>query len=100
MTKPTTPTTGAEATVRAAQAFTRRTLLTRSALLGSAAAAPLIAILYERTGNLTTVLLVLAGFAVITMACALFFPDRREELAPELWEQANAQANLAPAAAE
>ena len=39
MTKPTTPTTGAEATVRAAQAFTRRTLLTRSALLGSAAAA-------------------------------------------------------------
>ncbi len=46
MTKPTNPTTGAEATVsgaeatvRAAQAFTRRTLLTRSALLGTAAAA-------------------------------------------------------------
>ena len=68
--------------------------------LGSAAAAPLIAVLYEHTGNLTTMLLVLAGFALITMACALFFPDRPEELAPELWEQASARPALAPAAAE
>jgi hypothetical protein len=22
---------------------------------------------------------------VVTLACALFFPDRREELQPELW---------------
>ena len=71
--------------------------------LGSAAAAPLIAVLYERTGNLTTMLLVLAGFALITLACALFFPDRPEELAPELWERANAQPALpalGPVAAE
>ena len=39
----------------------------------------------ERTGNLTAVTLVLAGFSVVTLGCALFFPDRREELAPELW---------------
>ncbi len=38
MTKPTDPQKAAEATVRAAQAFTRRTLLTRSAVLGTAAA--------------------------------------------------------------
>ena len=68
--------------------------------LGSAAAAPLIAVLYEHTGNLTTMLLVLAGFALITMACALFFPDRPEELAPELWEQASTRPALAPVAAE
>jgi hypothetical protein len=36
--------------------------------------------------------LVLAGFAVITLVCAMMFPDRREELVPELW--------AAPAAAE
>lgn len=65
--------------------------------LGAAAAAPLIAVLYDRTGNLTTVLLVLAGFAVITMACALLFPDRPEELSPELWEQAHAKSDMAGA---
>ena len=56
----------------------------------------------ERTGNLTTVLLVLAGFAVVTLACALWFPDRAEELRPELWEQpdANINAGMAPVAAE
>ncbi len=68
--------------------------------LGSAAAAPLIAVLYEHTGNLTNVLLVLAVFALITMACALFFPDRPEELAPELWERASTDRVLAPVAAE
>lgn len=55
--------------------------------LGSAAAAPLVATLHERSGNLAAVTAVLAGFAVITLGCALFFPDRREELQPELWEQ-------------
>ena len=34
------------------------------------------------------VTLILAGFSVVTLACALFFPDRREELTPELWAAA------------
>jgi ABC-type Fe3+-siderophore transport system permease subunit len=55
--------------------------------LGAAAAAPLVSFLHERSGNLSMVTLVLAGFAVITLVCALFFPDRQEELAPELWPQ-------------
>jgi MFS family permease len=56
--------------------------------LGAAGAAPLVSFLHERTGNLTMVTLVLAGFAVVTLLCALFFPDRREELQPELWSAA------------
>ena len=69
--------------------------------LGAAIAAPLISVLYDRTGNLTTVTLVLAAFALITLTCALFFPDRREELAPELWQRmspgsAPTGRNLAP----
>ena len=61
--------------------------------LGAAAAAPVVGFLHERTGNLTAVTLVLAAFSMVTLACALFFPDRREELAPELWA-------TVPAAAE
>jgi MFS family permease len=53
--------------------------------LGSAGAAPLVGFLHERTGNLFAVTLTLAAFTLITVACALFFPDRREELQPELW---------------
>ena len=56
--------------------------------LGSAVAAPLVAILHERTGSLAAATLVLAAFAVLTLACALLFPDRREELEPELWARA------------
>ncbi len=56
--------------------------------LGAAAAAPIVGFLHERTGNLTVVTLVLAGFSVVTLGCALFFPDRREELEPELWAAA------------
>ncbi len=56
--------------------------------LGSAAAPWVVGALYERTGSLTAVTLILALFALITLACAVFFPDRREELAPELWEMA------------
>jgi MFS family permease len=56
--------------------------------LGAAAAAPLVGFLHERTGNLSTVMLVLAVLAVITLLCAVFFPDRREELKPELWAAA------------
>jgi cyanate permease len=53
--------------------------------LGSAAAAPLVGVLHERTGSLAAVLVVLAVVAVISLLCALAFPDRREELQPELW---------------
>ena len=56
--------------------------------LGAAAAAPVVAWLHERTGSLTTATLVMAGFGVITLACALAFPDRKEELQPELWSDA------------
>jgi predicted MFS family arabinose efflux permease len=53
--------------------------------LGSAAAAPLVGLVHQRTGSLAVVLLVLAGFALVTLGCALFFPDRREELQPQRW---------------
>ena len=53
--------------------------------LGAAAAAPVVAVLHERTGSLAVVTLVLSAFAVVTLGCALFFPDRKEELRPELW---------------
>jgi MFS family permease len=56
--------------------------------LGSAAAAPLIAVLHERTGDLGSTLLVLAAFALVVLGCAVFFPNRPEELAPELWAAA------------
>ncbi len=66
--------------------------------LGSAASAPLIAALYGRTGSQAACLAVLAGFAVVTMCCAWFFPDRKEELNPELWAEAHPR--QVPAAAE
>jgi MFS family permease len=56
--------------------------------LGAAAAAPVVSILYERTGSVAAVTIVLAAFSVVTLGCALFFPNRREELAPELWAEA------------
>ena len=62
--------------------------------LGSAAAAPLVSTLYERTGSVVAVTSVLAVFSVVTLGCALFFPNRKEELQPELW------ADAPPAAAE
>lgn len=55
--------------------------------LGGAIANPLIGFLHERTGSLSMVVLVLAGLAVVTLLCALAFPDRREELEPALWAQ-------------
>ncbi|MFV0279327.1 MAG: MFS transporter [Rhodoblastus sp.] len=55
--------------------------------LGGAAAAPLVGFLYERTGSLSAILLVLAGVSLVTLVCALAFPDRREELEPQLWAQ-------------
>jgi MFS family permease len=53
--------------------------------LGAAAAAPVVAWLHERTGSLTVAILVMAGLGIVTLACALAFPDRKEELQPELW---------------
>lgn len=57
--------------------------------LGSACAAPVVGLLHQRTGSLAVVLMVLAAVAVVTLACALAFPNRREELQPELWDQAD-----------
>ena len=57
--------------------------------LGATAAAPLISVLHQRTGDLSGVMLVLAAVAVITVGCALFFPNRPEELRPELWARAS-----------
>ena len=62
--------------------------------LGSAAAAPVVSIFYERDGSVAAVTMVLAVFCVVTLGCALFFPNRKEELQPELWADAQ------PAAAE
>jgi MFS family permease len=53
--------------------------------LGAAAAAPTVAWLHERTGSLAVVTLVMAGLGVVTLGCALAFPDRKEELRPDLW---------------
>lgn len=52
-----------------------------------AAAAPLVSVLRQRTGNLSPVRLVLAAVALITVGCALLFPNRPEKLQPELWER-------------
>jgi MFS family permease len=55
--------------------------------LGAAASAPVVSTLYERTGSVAAVTLVLAAFSVVTLGCAMFFPNRKEELEPELWGQ-------------
>ncbi|MCU0887147.1 MAG: MFS transporter [Rubritepida sp.] len=55
--------------------------------LGAALASPLVALLHEATGNLALAMIVLAAVASVTLACALWFPDRPEELQPELWER-------------
>ncbi|MCW8087769.1 MFS transporter [Sabulicella glaciei] len=55
--------------------------------MGAAVAAPLVGLLHEATGNLALTMLVLAGVAAVTLLCALFFPNRPEELRPELWTE-------------
>ncbi len=66
--------------------------------LGAAAASPLVGYLHEATGSLATGMLVLAGFGAVTFICALAFPNRPEELRPELWAKAQpAGAGLAAA---
>ena len=62
--------------------------------MGSALAAPLVGLLHERTGSLAAVTLVLAAVSLITLGCAFFFPDRKEELQPELWQAAHAPAQV------
>jgi hypothetical protein len=57
----------------------------RVGFLGAAVAAPVVGILHERTGSLAAAMAVLAGVALVTLSCAWFFPDRPEELRPELW---------------
>lgn len=66
--------------------------------LGAAAASPLVGFLHEATGSLTLAMLVLAGFACVTLACALAFPNRPEELRPELWARAGGAARPVAAA--
>jgi MFS family permease len=56
--------------------------------LGAAIASPLIGFLHEATESLAIGMLVLAGVAMVTLVCAFAFPDREEELKPELWAQA------------
>jgi hypothetical protein len=63
--------------------------------LGAAAAAPVVSVLYERTGSVAAVTMLLSGFSVVTLGCALFFPNRPEELHPELWGE-----TMVPLAAE
>jgi MFS family permease len=60
--------------------------------LGAAAASPLIGWLHEATGGMQATLLVLAAFTLITLVCAVFFPNRPEELRPELWRAGPAAA--------
>jgi MFS family permease len=69
--------------------------------LGAATASPIVGWLHDSAGGSAAVLAVLGVFGGVTLLGALFFPDRKEELRPELWAQAAAPAAaLRPAAAE
>jgi MFS family permease len=65
--------------------------------LGAALASPLVGWLHDSAGGSAAVLAVLALFATVTLLGALFFPDRREELRPELWNQPATAARAMPA---
>jgi MFS family permease len=67
--------------------------------LGAAAASPVVAWLHQSTGGQGTVLAVMSAVAAVTIVCALFFPNRREELQPELWAKSLPPRGV-PAAAE
>ncbi len=56
--------------------------------MGAALASPLVGWLHERTGSMALAMLVLAAVAAVTLCCALLFPNRTEELRPELWARA------------
>jgi MFS family permease len=55
--------------------------------LGAAVASPLVGFLHDATGNLAVTMLVLAAFSAVILVCAFAFPNRKEELNPELWER-------------
>ena len=55
------------------------------AFVGSSLAPSVVGFLHERTGSLMVPTLVLAAASAVTLGCAVFFPDRKEELQPELW---------------
>ncbi|WP_374443863.1 MFS transporter [Stella sp.] len=67
--------------------------------LGAACASPLVGFLHDATGNLALAMVVLAGFGSVTLACALLFPNRREELAPEMWARSPEALATRPAVA-
>ncbi|WP_198369039.1 MFS transporter [Roseomonas rosulenta] len=67
--------------------------------LGAAIASPLVGFLHEATGSLAVAMLMLGSFAMITLVCAFAFPDRPEELKPELWARAPEFAETARPAA-
>ena len=51
-----------------------------------------------RFSAVALVVLILAGVGLVPFVCALAFPDRREELAPETWDAApEGRAAVAPA---
>jgi MFS family permease len=56
--------------------------------MGAASASPVVGWLHDSAGGASAVLGVLGAFAAVTLACALFFPNRREELSPENWARA------------
>jgi len=55
--------------------------------LGAAAASPLVGLLHSQSGNMGLAMLMLAGVAAVTLVCAMAFPNRPEELRPELWAE-------------
>ena len=56
--------------------------------MGAALASPLVGALHDATGSMALAMIVLAAVAGVTLLCALLFPNRKEELAPELWARA------------
>ncbi|RVT98861.1 MFS transporter [Rhodovarius crocodyli] len=60
--------------------------------LGASLASPLIGTLHQWTGSLAMTLVVLGCLGMITLVCALAFPNREEELKPELWARLAAPA--------
>lgn len=69
--------------------------------MGAALASPLVGKLHEATGSLVLPLLLLAGFGSVAFLAALAFPNRPEELQPELWAKpAPRGGGAVPAAAE
>jgi MFS family permease len=64
--------------------------------LGAAAASPLVGFLHEATSDLALAMVVLAAVGSVTLACALLFPNRPEELRPELWAEAAEADGAAP----